>query len=266
MFFLSFLLLLVPLVSSTSRHSTSRMQKVHARSVDTSLISGQWDSANAGQYSLLNDLWNKKNATWGYQSSQITSMEGSTIAWTTTYTWAGGPGQVKSFANIQLNTGINEQLNAISSIPTTWEWSLSNNVLAEGDVAYDIFTSYNPGGSNVNEIMIWLANINSGPISAVYNAEGQAVPIATNISLEGYTWDLYSGYNGVNQVYSYLLTSGTTIESFSGDVYPFLSYLIDNNSIKSTQYLTCVQAGTEAMSGSAQFTTSAYSVAVNQNY
>ncbi|KAG1877295.1 glycoside hydrolase family 12 protein [Suillus subluteus] len=227
---------------------------MHARSIDTSLITGKWDNVNAGQYSLFNDLWNEQNATWGYQQSQLTSLSGSTIAWTTTYTWEGAPNQVKSFANIQLNTGVNQQLNAISSIPTTWEWSLSNNELAVGDVAYDLFTSYNPGGSNVNEIMIWLANVNSGPISAQYNAEGQAVPIVTNISLEGYTWDLYSGNNGVNQVYSYLLTSGT-IESFSGDVYPFLSYLIDNNSINSTQYLTCAQAGTEAISGSAQFTT-----------
>ncbi|KAG1776652.1 glycoside hydrolase family 12 protein [Suillus placidus] len=254
MFFLPFLLLLVPLVSSTSRRSTRRMHNVHARSVDTTLITGQWDTVNAGQYSLFNDLWNEKNATWGIQSSQITSFSGSTIAWTSTYTWVGAPSQVKSFANIQLNTGINQQLSAISSIPTTWQWSLSPNGPIVADVAYDLFTSYSAGGSNVNEIMIWLANVNSGPISAEYNAQGQAVPIVTNISLEGYTWDLYSGSNRVNQVYSFLLTSGT-IESFSGDVYSFLSYLIDNQGMSSSQYLTCAQAGTEVISGTAQFTT-----------
>ncbi|KAG1793202.1 glycoside hydrolase family 12 protein [Suillus plorans] len=260
MFFFSFLLLLIPLVSSTSRHSMHRMRKVHTRAVDTTLLTGQWDSVHAGQYSLFNDLWDEKNATWGSQESQITSFDGSNIGWTTTYTWTGGS-QVKTFANVQLNNGINQQLSAISSMPTNWQWTQSTNEVV-ADVAYDLFTSGSPGGSNVNEIMVWLASINSGPISAEYNAEGQAVPIVTNISLEGYTWDLYSGFNGVNQVYSFLLTSGV-INSFSGDIYPFLSYLIDNKDISSTQYLTCAQGGTEVISGTAQFTTSSYSLAVN---
>ncbi|KAG1743043.1 glycoside hydrolase family 12 protein [Suillus lakei] len=262
MFFLSFLLLLIPFVSSTSHYSSVRMHKVHVRSVDTTAITGQYDSVNAGQYSLLNDLWGKYDASSGSQTSQITSMSGSTIAWKTTWNWAGAPNQVKSFANIQLNTGINQQLSAISSMPTSWKWKQSNNAAVVADVAYDLFTSYTAGGSNVNEIMIWLANINSGPISAEYNAQGQAVPIVTNISLEGYTWNLYSGSNGVNQVYSFLLTNGT-IKSFKGDVYPFLSYLTDNEGMSSSQYLICAQAGTEAISGTTTFTTSAYSLAIN---
>jgi hypothetical protein len=35
--------------------------------------------------------------------------------------------------------------------------------------------------------------------------------------------DLYSGYNGVNQVYSYLLTSNGEITSFSGDIFQFIT-------------------------------------------
>ncbi|KAG2139923.1 glycoside hydrolase family 12 protein [Suillus cothurnatus] len=262
MFFLSFLLLLVPLLSSASRHSTSRMHKVHARSLDTSTITGKWDSIDVGQYSLLNNLWNEQSAAWGYQTSQLTSLNGSTIAWTTTYTWNGGY-EVKSFANIQLNTGINQQLSELYSIPTVWQWSMSTNGAVSADVAYDMFTSYTPGGSSVNEIMIWLTNINSGPISKSYDAEGNAVPSVTDIDLEGYTWNLYSGFNGVNQVYSFLPTSTSAIESFNGDVYPFISYLIDDNSLDSSQYLTTVQAGTEILYGSGTFTTSTYSAAIN---
>ncbi|KAG2355907.1 glycoside hydrolase family 12 protein [Suillus spraguei] len=263
MFFLSSLLLLVPLVSSMSSHSTHRMRRAHAiKFVDTKLISGKWDTVDGGQYSLLNNLWNEQNATSGSQTSQFTSMSSNTVAWTTTYTWTGGPGQVKSFADIQLNTGINQQLSAISSMPTAWQWNLLPNGPVVCDVAYDLFTSYNPGGSHLHEVMIWLANVNSGPLSYQYNAAGQAVPIATNIPLEGYTWDLYSGSNTVNQVYSFLPTSGN-IESFSGDVYPFLSYLIDNGSISSSQYLTTAQGGTEALTGAAQFNTYAYSLAIN---
>ncbi|KAG2346881.1 glycoside hydrolase family 12 protein [Suillus weaverae] len=237
------------------------MHRHHVRAVDTAPISGQYDSVNVGQYSLLNNLWGEHDAAFGSQTSQITSMEGSTIAWATNWTWTGGK-QVKSFADIQLNTGINQQLSAISSMPSTWRWSQSNTGAVVADVAYDLFTSDTAGGSNVNEIMIWLANVNSGPISAQYNAQGQAVPIVTNISLEGYTWNLYSGSNGSNQVYSFLLTSGTA-ESFEGDIYLFLSYLIDNEGMSSSQYLTTAQAGTEATSGTAEFTTSAYDLTIN---
>ncbi|KIK49012.1 glycoside hydrolase family 12 protein, partial [Suillus luteus UH-Slu-Lm8-n1] len=219
----------------------------------TTPITGQFDSVNVGEYSLLNNLWGEYDAASGSQTSQITSLNGDYIAWTTAYTWiGGGPDQVKSYANVQLNYGINQQLSAISSLPTDWQWSLSNEDIV-ADVAYDLFTSWSPGGSNVNEIMIWLANINSGPISANYDAEG-AVPIAKNISLEGSTWNLYSGSNGVNQVYSFLLTSGTT-QSFSGDIYSFFSYLIDNEGLNTAQYLTCAQAGTEVFSGTANLTT-----------
>jgi xyloglucan-specific endo-beta-1,4-glucanase len=65
---------------------------------------------------------------------------------------------------------------------------MSTNGAVSADVAYDMFTSYTPGGSSVNEIMIWLTNINSGPISKSYDAEGNAVPSVTDIDLEGYTW------------------------------------------------------------------------------
>ncbi|KAG1845728.1 concanavalin A-like lectin/glucanase domain-containing protein [Suillus subalutaceus] len=143
-----------------------RMHKHHVRAVDTTPFSGQFDSVNVGQYSLLNNLWGEHDATSGSQTTQITSMKGSsTIAWKTNWTWTGG-NQVKSFANIQLNTGINQQLSAISNMPSTWHWSQSNTGVVVADVAYDLFTSDTAGGSNVNEIMIWLANVNSGPIAA----------------------------------------------------------------------------------------------------
>jgi len=115
----------------------------------------------------------------------------------------------------------------------------------------------------VNEIMIWMANINAGPISYMYDAEGQAVPIAKGLSLAGQTWDLYSGYNGVNQVYSYLLTDGGVLQSFNADIFPFITYLIDNEGVGSSQYLTTAQGGTEAISGTGTFTTSAYSLSIN---
>ncbi|KAG2147880.1 glycoside hydrolase family 12 protein [Suillus bovinus] len=256
MFFLSLLLLCVPLVSSMPR-----MHKHHQRAIDTKPFSGQFDSIDVGRYSVLNNLWGEHDATSGSQSTQITSLKGSTIAWKTNWTWTGGY-QVKSFANVQLNTGINQQLSAISSMPSIWNWSQSNTGAVVADVAYDLFTSDKAGGSNVNEIMIWLANFNSGPIAGQYNAAGDAIPLSKNISIEGHTWNLYSGSNGYNNVYSFLLTNGT-VKSFKGDIYPFFSHLIHNEGMSSSQYLVTAQAGTEATSGKAKFTTSAYSLTIN---
>jgi len=96
----------------------------------------------------------------------------------------------------------------------------SSSIVA--DVAFDIFTSSTSGGANVNEIMIWLANYNAGPISSQYNSDGTPKAVASNISLGGHTWNLYTGSNGANNVFSFLPTSGT-ITSFSADVLPFFT-------------------------------------------
>jgi xyloglucan-specific endo-beta-1,4-glucanase len=69
--------------------------------------------------------------------------------------------------------------------------------------------------------MIWLANYNAGPISYNYGATGAPTPVASNVALGGYTWNLYYGSNGYNYVYSFLPVSGT-IPSFSADINLFL--------------------------------------------
>jgi xyloglucan-specific endo-beta-1,4-glucanase len=169
---------------------------------------------------------------------------------------------VKSFSNIQLNQGLNKQLSAINSIQSTWKWSQTTSGSVVADVAYDLFTSNTAGGSNVNEIMIWLANIDAGPISATYGSNGQPTPVASNLSLAGQTWNLYFGSNGSNNVYSFLPASGSSITSFSGDINLFLKYLTANEGVSTSQYLITAQAGTEPTSGSATLTTSAYSMVI----
>ncbi|EKM53263.1 glycoside hydrolase family 12 protein [Phanerochaete carnosa HHB-10118-sp] len=190
-------------------------------SIDTSTHCGQWDTVTATQYELLLDQWGISGAT-GSQCASLVSLSDSTISWKTNWTWSEGSGGVKSFTDIQLNQGINQQLSAISSMPTTWKWSQSSSGTVVADVAYDLFTSNTAGGSNVNEIMIWLANYNAGPISSSYSSSGQPVPVASDISLAGQSWNLYSGSNGANNVFSFLPVSGT-ITSFSGDVMDFLN-------------------------------------------
>lgn len=231
------------------------------RALDTSWHCNQYDAIVAGQYTMYTDAWGKNNAKSGSNCAAIKSLSGTTIAWQNNWSWTANANTgVKSFANINLNSGINVQLSTISSIPSTWKWSQSNTANEVADVAYDIFTSNTSGGSDANEIMIWLANINAGPISYNYNADGSAKPVATGISLGGHTWTVYHGNNGANEVYSFLPSS--MITSFSADLNLFLKYLTGKGYFATSQYLTKVQAGTEATSGQADFITSSYTVTV----
>ena len=109
------LALLVPFVS-LALALPAALELDSRASVDTSSHCGQWDTVTAGTYELLLDQWGASGATSGSQCANLVSLSGSTISWKTTWTWTGGSG-VKSFTNIQLNQGINQQLSAISSIP-----------------------------------------------------------------------------------------------------------------------------------------------------
>ncbi|THH03304.1 hypothetical protein EW145_g6363 [Phellinidium pouzarii] len=254
------LLALLALLPGVLTASVSQFS-VRQSSVDTSSHCGQWDTVSAGSYELLLDQWGISGAS-GSQCGQISSLSGSTIAWKTNWTWSGGSG-VKTFTDIQLNTGIGAQLSTISSIPTTWDWSYSLSSGAVADVAYDLFTADSPTGANVNEIMVWLANYNAGPISAHYGSDGKPVPVASDLNISGQSWNLYFGSNGANNVYSFLPSSGSAITSFTGDINDFLTYLTSNQGVSTSQFLKTAQAGTEPTSGTGTLITSKYSLVIN---
>ncbi|KAG8221526.1 glycoside hydrolase family 12 protein [Butyriboletus roseoflavus] len=245
------LLLLLPLVFTSPLKRETGVQ-----------YCGQFETIKSGSYSLFTNHWGESDATSGWQCSVLEHVNGSTATWYTNWGWTGGTG-IKSFTNIQLNDGNNRQLSAISTMQSRWHWGLKNTgtETVVADVAYDLFTSYSPGGSNVNEVMLWLANYNAGPISYEYGSDGEAVPIATNLTIAGYEWNMYCGSNGYNEVYSFLPAQGD-ITTFSGDIYGFFTHLIDAGYINSSEYLTTAQAGTEATSGSALFVTAKYSLTI----
>ncbi|KAF5354235.1 hypothetical protein D9756_007231 [Leucocoprinus leucothites] len=252
---LSALLLLAPFVLAAPAESFDKRQ-----SIDTSQHCGQWDTVAAGQYTMYLDQWGMGNASGGQSCANLVSLSGTNLAWRNNWTWQGGNG-VKSYTNINLNSNLNKQLSAIRSINAKWTWSQSTSGSIVANIAYDLFTSSSAGGSNQNEIMVWLANFNAGPISFQYNSDGTPKPVASNVSIAGHSWNVYSGSNGANNVFSFLPTSGT-VPSFSGDLNLFLKYLTSSQGLSSSQYLTTVQGGSEATSGTATLTSSTYSVSI----
>ncbi|CAO3661914.1 unnamed protein product [Umbelopsis ramanniana] len=215
---------------------------------------GQWDSAVDGSYTIYQDLWGESAATSGSQCTTVNSLSGSTLNWSTSWTWAGGSSSVKSYANAAL-TFTPKQLSAIKSIPIVWDWSYTGSSIV-ADVSFDMFTSSTSTGSSQYEIMVWLAALGgAGPISST----GSPIYTFTNA---GVTWKLYSGPNGSTTVYSFVASS--TVNNLSTDLLAFFTFLESKSLISSSQYLTNVQAGTEPFTGSnAVFSVSAYSAAVN---
>ena len=79
-------------------------------------VCGEFQTVASGSYSLLTNLWGTSGATSGTQCSTLKSVHGQTVKWVTKWTWEGSEG-IKSFSNIQLDEGLNQQLSAISSMP-----------------------------------------------------------------------------------------------------------------------------------------------------
>ncbi|RDW74983.1 hypothetical protein BP6252_06125 [Coleophoma cylindrospora] len=217
-------------------------------------ICGQWDSVVTGTYTVYQDLWDESAASSGSQCTTITSESSGSLAWSTSWSWAGASSSVKSYANAVVTQSA-KQISAISSIPTTWDWSYTGTSIV-ADVSYDMFTSSSASGSDEYEIMVWLAAIGgAGPISSTGSSVG-------TVTVGGVTFKLYSGPNGSTTVYSFVAESEAT--SFSGDLLDFYTYLESNEGFSSSQYLLSIGAGTEPFTGtSAVFTTSKYSVSIS---
>ncbi|KAH7460391.1 Inactive glycoside hydrolase xlp1 [Phytophthora ramorum] len=224
-------------------------------SVSSADFCSQWRLSKAGNYIIYNNLWNKNSATSGSQCTGVDKVSGSTVAWHTSYSWAGAPTEVKSYSNAALVFS-KKQIKSIKSIPTTIEYSYSYSGTLIADVSYDLFTSSSATGSNEYEIMIWLAAYGgAGPISSTGKA------IAT-VTIGSNSFKLYKGPNGSTTVFSFVATK--TITSFSADLLSFFTYLVNSQGFPSSQYLTTLEAGTEPFTGSnAKMTVSSYSAAVN---
>ncbi|KAJ6037215.1 hypothetical protein N7540_001494 [Penicillium herquei] len=249
--FLAPLSLFSLLLAGQCTAATIPTRSVSKRSTETC---DQWGTITTGSYIVYNDLWGEDYATSGDQCVGVTSLSGTTLAWYTTWTWAGGSSNVKSFANAALSFTA-ATLSSISSIESTWKWSYSGTSL-DADVAYDMFLASSASGSNEYEIMVWLAALGgAGPISSTGSSVG-------TVTVAGVEFSLYSGPNGATTVYSFVASE--TTNSFSGDLLEFFTYLIDNEGLSSSLYLVDVQAGTEPFTGTgATLTVSEYSATVS---
>ncbi|KAJ2892908.1 endoglucanase [Zalerion maritima] len=216
---------------------------------------GQWDSVETGSYIVYNNLWGMDNGD-GSQCTTVDSVsnDGTTVAWSTSWSWSGGSSDVKSYANAVLQADA-ATVGDIGAMDSSWSWSYDGTDIV-ANVAYDIFTNSDCGDTAEYEIMIWLAALGgAGPISST----GSTIDTP---ALSGVTWDLYYGLNGDMKVYSFVAQSDQP--DFSGDLLDFFDYLVDSQGYSDSQCIYSIGAGTEPFTGSdAVLSTSGYSVTVS---
>ncbi|CAO2652060.1 Nn.00g003430.m01.CDS01 [Neocucurbitaria sp. VM-36] len=211
---------------------------------------GTFGSVPTAGYTVYHNNWGAGQATSGSQCTTFNSVNSAlSFSWSTSWTWVGGAGQVKSYSNVALEK-VNKKLSAIKTIPSSWVWRYTgSNMVA--DVSYDLWLAPSVGAANQYEIMIWLGSYGgAGPISST----GKAIATPT---IAGTKWNLFKGPNGDTTVFSFVAPSN--IGNFDADLKLFLTYLTTSQGVSTSSVVTSLQAGTEPFSGSnAVFTTSKY--------
>lgn len=83
----------------------------------------QWGSITTGAYIVYNDLWGESYATSGSQCITVSGLTNGILSWSTSWTWAGGSSNVKSYANAAL-VFTPRTLATISSLTAVWKYTL----------------------------------------------------------------------------------------------------------------------------------------------
>jgi xyloglucan-specific endo-beta-1,4-glucanase len=250
-------------------------------------------------YEILNNLWGKDTATSGNQCTYFDGNAGSGIKWSTQWTWNGAENNVKSYAYAGRILDKGNLVSRVKGMPTTISWKYDTTNM-RCNVAYDIFTSTDPNHVNSSgdyELMIWYVDFTLSPQSdldadiskrlgrfgGVWPISQAGAPIAS-VTIAGYKFDLYFGYNGSMKVYSFVTpTPNSPYTTFNADIKLFFDYLVQSQGYPaSTQNLigesccnradrcstdeqqSVYQVGSEAFTGGpAKFTVDQFSASVN---
>lgn len=136
---------------------------------------GSWTS---GAYTLNNDVW-------GSGAGPQTIWANSATNWGV---WSNQPntGGVKSYPHSGISVG--STLSSLHSVSSSFNVSLPGGGAFE--TAYDIWAN-----TSTYEIMLWMNKTGAvGPLGS----------LQTSASVGGFSWNVYSGSNGSNQVFSFV--------------------------------------------------------------
>jgi hypothetical protein len=212
-----------------------------------------WSSCS--QYATYTENgYNLYTDEWGASSGQCVYAYSSTD-WYSVADYPDGT-SVQAYPDTEIGLG-NVNLSSLSAVNSSFNFSVPSG--ASFDAAYDLWTN-----NNVDEVMVWEDWNNNGPIASSYSCNQLGVsgcPFATNVYIDGVTYDVFQGYTNHNVV-SFLRTSKVT--SGSVDLLDLMNWLANDGKLDSQTFSTA-DFGFEITktSGSQTFTLNSYSLSTS---
>jgi hypothetical protein len=207
----------------------------HAAAWSSSAKFGSWSN---GGYILNNDVWG--------------SGAGPETIWANSFhNWGVSSDQpatngVKAYPHVEFD--VNKSLSALHGVSSSFAVTVPGTGVY--NTAYDIWLN-----NNSFEVMLWMNEVVAGPLGS----------LRQTVSVGGFTWKLFTGSNGANQVYSFINTGQTN--SGTVNVLSVLKWLQSNGLFGgSTATLGNIQFGWEISStnnSTRNFTVNNYSVSSN---
>jgi len=221
----------------------------------TSMPAMAYSWSSCSQYATYSENgYNLYTDEWGASSGQCVYANSSTNWWSVA-NFPSGSG-VQAYPDTEIGLG-NVNLSSLSSVTSSFNFSVPSG--ASFDAAYDLWTN-----GNVDEVMVWEDWNNNGPIASSYSCNQLGVngcPFATNVSIDGVTYDVFQGNTGHNVV-SFLRTAKTT--SGSVNLLDLMNWLVNEGKLTSKTFSTA-DFGFEITktSGSQTFTVNSYSLSTS---
>ncbi len=223
----------------------------------TGEMCGKFDTTTQGNYIVMNNKWGTdatqcinvtNNGFLITRQDGVASFNGAPVSYPAIYAGC-------HYSNCSPNTNLPMKISEIGSAQGNVNVSYPGSGVY--DAAYDIWLNADPDVSGVQdtEIMIWLNHTGSiQPIGSTNGATFNAV---------GHTWKVWTGWNGGNNVVSYV-AEGVT--SLNGDIKPFLLDAVTRGPGygNTSWYLTSVQMGFEPWQGGVGLSVNSFSLNVTK--
>ncbi|SCG64634.1 Ricin-type beta-trefoil lectin domain-containing protein [Micromonospora siamensis] len=218
------------------------------------LICDQYGSTTIGGKYVV------QNNRWGSSATQCINVTATGFQITTQNGWTSGGAPLSypsvylgcHYGNCSPGTNLPRQLSQIGSVPS----SISYSYVGGGayDASYDIWLDPTAKTTGVNqmELMIW------------FNRLGGVQPVGSRVgttTIGGRSWEVWQGWNGGNDVVSYVAPSA--IGSWSFDVLDFVRDVDARTQVTTSWYLTSIQAGFEPWQGGVGLAVNSFSAAVS---
>ncbi|HEX6918230.1 MAG TPA: FG-GAP-like repeat-containing protein [Phycicoccus sp.] len=187
-------------------------------------LTGSNDGVSNGGYYVHNNLWNAS----GYPGTKGTTQVCSYRSWnhigTATNT---GDGAVKTYPNVHKDYS-GRTVSSFSRLTSSFAATSPN--VGIYNVAYDIWLNGVPN----DELMIWTDNRKQYPAGS---------KVASNLSLSGYTWDLYA--TSGNGYLAFVPSNGVRITAGTIDIKAMLNYLVSKGRVASNATVDQICYGVE---------------------